>query len=167
MPGGLRAQAVSWWGTNVPTTGPTGTSTTWVCVRFHVTVPGRLAGFRFYDGFIAGGDNSVVGQLWTWTPNRQILRQGKYFWLGTGGANAWRQMWFRPWFRPVVGTDYLVAVAYSGGGFFRNNSALASAVTRNGITFVSSAQSTALLLSLAVLSENTNANAVDVLFYPD
>lgn len=159
--------ASSWWGTNVPTTSGVGTATTWVGVRFRTTVAGRIAGFRFYDAFGAGGIMTSQLQLWTWVPNRLALRSTPFLWtLGTS-ANAWRQKWFRPWFRPTIGTDYCLAVLYSGGGFFRNNAALTSPVTRNGITFVSSFQSTALDLSIATISENTNANAVDVLFYAD
>jgi hypothetical protein len=137
-------------------------------VRFRTTVAGRIAGFRFYDGFVAGGNNSMLCQLWTWGTPRQALRTAPFFWHAGSVGAMWHQKWFRPWFRPTIGDDYLILVLFPGGAFYRTNTALASPpVTHNGISFMSSTQTTALDQNASTLAENTNANAVDILFYPD
>jgi hypothetical protein len=91
---------------------------------------------------------------------------GKYHQLAAHAAQ-WNQAWIHPNFRPTINTDYAILALFIGGGFYRTNAALASAVTRTGIRFVSSFQSTSLDLPAASFAENTNANAVDVLFLPD
>lgn len=165
--------AISWWDTTVPTTGPTGAATTWVGVRFHVTVAGRICGMRFYDGFANPDEVLLVVMDWA-TGNvvgstSRTAALAKWFQWKTGSiGNQWQQTWVRPWFRPVVNRDYLVAAIYKGGGFFRTNAALAAPpVTHGHIAYMSSFQTTSLDLSAASLAENTNANAVDILFQED
>lgn len=159
--------ANSWWDATIPTVGPTGTTTTRVGVRFRVTVPGRINGFRFYDSFGIGAANQTIFQLMDWATTRLIYVAESFQAPSANTAAQWNQKWFRPWFRPVVGHDYLLTALYIGGGFFRTNSSLTTPVTHNNITFVSSFQSTALDMSSASLTELTNANAVDILFQGD
>lgn len=154
--------AESWWGTNTPTTGPVGTASTWVGVTLEFSVPGRIFGLRAYEelstsavqyGILAGATDTVIRCAPFPQPN--------------AGANGWVQTWFRPTFRVTVGTTYKIGVLFINAHYFRNNTALVAPVTRNGISFVSSFQSTAINWFLTVPSSNSNANAVDVLFQAD
>lgn len=159
--------AVSWWGNTVPTTGPTGTTTTWVGAVFRITVPGRIAGLRLWDATNAAPASSLAMLLDdSFQPSLYAGVRGIQ--MAANQAAKWHQIWFRPWYRPAVGVDLFTVAMYVGGGFFRNNNALsAGPVTRNGIQFRNSFQSTALDLTNATPTLNLNANAVDVLFYPD
>lgn len=133
-------------------------------VRLRFTVAGRVQGLRFYDAW--GGEGSTILGLIDWATPRMHRMFTRYHQRAAHAAQ-WNQAWIHPNFRPVVNQDYAVVALYIGGGFYRTNTALASAVTRTGITFVSSFQSTSLDLPAASFAENTNANAVDVLFLPD
>lgn len=160
-------QSASWWGALAPAVGPTGTATTYVGAVLQFTVPGRVAGMRFWDGagpspfttyMMLIDDSDAPG---TYKAIRAIR-------VPANTNPQWHQLWFHPWLRVDLTRTYWVVALYVGGGFFRNNTALAGgAITRNGIKFVSSFQSTALDLSNAVPVTNTNTNAVDVLFQPD
>jgi hypothetical protein len=133
-------------------------------VRLTFTVPGRVQGIRFYDAW--GGEGSTLVVMMDWATTRMYRLAGKYHQLASHAAQ-WNNVWIHPNFRPTVNTDYAILALYIGGSFFRNNAALASPVTRTGIRFVSSFQSTSLDLASATFTENTNANAIDVLFLPD
>jgi hypothetical protein len=154
----------SWWTTNTPTTGPTGTSTTWIGVRLTFTVAGRVQGIRFYDAW--GGQGSTLVVMMDWATTRMYRMAGFYHQLALHSAQ-WNNVWIHPNFRPTVNTDYAILALFVGGGFYRNNAALTSPVTRTGIRFVSSFQVNSLDLGSATFTENTNANAVDVLYLPD
>jgi hypothetical protein len=91
---------------------------------------------------------------------------GRYLQLAAHAAQ-WNQVWLHPNFRPTVNQDYAVLALFVGGGFYRTNNALVSPVTRTGIRFVSSFQVNSLDLRAATFTENTNANAVDILYLPD
>lgn len=157
--------ASSWWGDTLPLVGPTGTATTWVGVQLKFTVSGKLAGFRQYL------DTGFDGNLWAviWDQNtRETFRA--YYWrirVNPSGGRAWHQTWIRPMLRIDTTIEYNLAVMFSGGHFFRNNTVLGAPVTHNDIQFVQSFQTTALIPPSASITYNTNANAVDALFYPD
>jgi len=101
-----------------------------------------------------------------WATTRKLYAVRHYRALAASGSR-WNRVFLRPWFRVVPNHDYAMFALYVGGGFARNNSALASPVTHNQITFKSSFQTTALDGIGASLSENSNANAIDVLFKAD
>lgn len=167
MPRQHGKQSISWWSANVPTTGPTGTTTTYVANLFRFTVPGRLNGIRFYDATGSVAD-SVIAFLIDDSFAPGLYLASTHLSLTPGQNPRWHQLWFHPFARVVTGHDYWVVVLYVGGGFYRNTGALAAgAVTRNGIQLVSGFQTTALDLSNVAPVMNTNANAVDVLFLPD
>jgi hypothetical protein len=163
------APQVGWWtGHANPTTGPTGTSTTWVGVKLRFTVPGRVFGLRMFDTTASSGSPGYTyGVLTSEFPQPGDRGGAVYQALSLSLALGFHNLWFGKPFRITVGDTYRLGVLYVGGGFYRTNSALASAVTRNGITFVSSFQLTTLDLANATTTDNTNANAVDVLFLPD
>lgn len=162
------AQQVGWWdGHAAPTTGPTGTATTWVGVKLAFPAPGRVFGVQFYGPTGAATGNYTAGGI---CPDRLGYPDKMELRAYTSPDNAtvrWNHMWFkRPY--PVVTTQtYRIAVLYRGGGLYRTNNALTSAVTRNGIQFLHGFQSTALDMWGLLVTENANANAVDVLFQPD
>jgi len=160
------APALNWWGLTTPTTGPTGTSTTWVGVALKFTAAGRVAGFRAYDS-TGSSLQTVTCLLIDDTLSAATIKAVGIMRYGPGLTARWHQTWFRPWTRITVGNTYRLAVLYVGGGLFRTNNSLNSGpVTHNNIQFVNSFQSTALDLAGASLTLNTNANAVDLLFYP-
>jgi hypothetical protein len=127
-------------------------------------VPGRVQGLRFYDSW--GGLESTLVLMTDWASNREYHLVGIYQQLASAAAQ-WNNVWIHPNFRINTTDDYAIMAMYRGGGFFRNNAALASPVTRTGIQFKSGFQSTSLDVRSASFAENTNANAVDVLFLPD
>lgn len=160
---------VGWWdGHAAPTTGPTGTTTTWVGVTAQFTVPGRVFGISMYDGVAApSAENYTIAVL---TPDgglypAQTAAVMKL--LAPNVAAKWHHLWFHKPIRIATATDYLIAAIYIAGGLYRTNTALAAPVTRNGITFKNSFQLTSLDINGAALVTNTNANAVDVLFQAD
>jgi hypothetical protein len=160
--------ATSWWGNTIPTAGPVGTVTTWMGVRFHCTVAGRILGFRFYDSWSSGAPAQYsICQLMDWATPRLLHRVGSIQPPAVNVAAKWNQIWVRPWFRITPNHDYYVVAFYIGGGIYRTNSILTSPVTHGDITFVSSSQTTVNDVVDASLSENTNANAVDILFQSD
>lgn len=156
---------LSWWN-STPTTGPTGTATTWVGIQFTVDVSCKLTGLAFYDGFAA--PNTVAGdycfgQAFTNGSGGNPLCIGKFV-AKTSLSNRWNFIWFHP--QPILstGVTYFAAVLYCGGGFFRNNNFLpAPGTLRNHIRMMASFQSTALDLVSAAITTNLNANAVDPL----
>lgn len=162
-----RKQSNSWWGSTVPTTGPTGAATTWVGQVLKFTVPGRINGIRLYDAVSATGDTFLAAIVDdTLSPSKYVATKALY--PTASQAARWHDLWFHPWVRVDTTHTYWVAVLYRGGGFFRTNSALAAgAVTHNDVQFINGFQSTTLSLADVALTTNTNANAVDVLFYPD
>ena len=158
-------KAVTWWELAAPPTGPTGTATTWVGNAIQFSVPGRLAGLSRYDNSVY--DGNLVGWIWDFDANTNKLA---LVWRprASTASNAWHQAWFRPWLRIVVGHRYYVAVLYQNGNFFRYNNRLATPPrTVNNIQFWNGFQSTALYPFATAPTTNTNANAIDVLFYPD
>lgn len=157
-----------WWSSN-PTTGPTGTTTTWVGVRFSISAPGRITAIAFYDGWGAPNvsNNDSIVLLQDWTSNPRILHRAASYRSPIVSSGKWNIVWLHPLFRITPNTDYMALALYPGGGLYRNNSALTVPVTRNNITYKSSFQSTALDVMSASMTENTNANAIDVLFRPD
>ena len=158
-------KAVDWWGSSAPTTGPVGTATTWAGVILQFTVPGRVAGFRYYKNEFQNSSKWFVFGL---QAGLQVERIDLYDAQGGNPADGWVQVWRRPWRRIVTGSNYRLGVLFQGGHYWRSNSALAVfPVTHNGIAFYSGWQSTAIDPINANPSGNTNANGVDVLFYPD
>lgn len=87
--------------------------------------------------------------------------------FGAAATPKWHHLWFGKPIRIVVGDTYRLAAVFVGGGFYRTNAALTSPVTRNGIQFLNSWQTTSLDIGNAILTTNTNANALDVLFQAD
>lgn len=163
-------QQVGWWdGHAAPAAGPIGTSTTWAGVSIKFTVPGRVFGLQLYDAsagtspffgstyMVLISDGPGAGDKWTMAG------------LSFGGTVAakWHHLWLPKPYRVVTTDTYRLAGVFLGGGFYRTNAALTSAVTRNGIQFLSSWQTTSLDIGNATLTTNTNANALDVLFQAD
>lgn len=164
------ADTPSWWSTTVPTVGPTGTSTTWVCARYQFNTSGRIFGVRFYDGFSAHEGTPVL-IVSDEAGSQQYFDGGVYFYYSTlPSSAAWRNIWLRP-AKPVVTTAiYTVMALYKGGGFYRKNNqvtSLGTPVYNGHIGLRSSMQLTGTDPSSASFVENLNANAVDVLFLPD
>jgi hypothetical protein len=91
----------------------------------------------------------------------------RHFKMATAAVDQWNQCFFNPWFRVEIDREYYLAVLYPLGNFFRQNSVLTSSVRHNNIDFVHGFQSTSLGIADATITENTNANAVDIIFYPD
>lgn len=162
-----RKPAGNWWGPTVPTTGPTGASTTWVGNVFKLTVPGRLAGIRLYDAVSSTGDTwlaAIVDD--SISPTKYVA--AAHLLPTASQAARWHHLWFRPWVRIDTTHTYWVAAIFRGGGFFRTNNALSGGpVTHSGIQLINGFQSTTLSLADVALTTNANANAVDVMFYPD
>lgn len=75
--------------------------------------------------------------------------------------NNWLQCWIRP-VLTLPADQYQVAVLVNTD-YQRTNTALASPVTHNGITFKHSWQTTSVYPPGATLTLNTNANGVDIL----
>lgn len=152
----------------MPIVGPTGTATTWVCARYVFNTTGRIVGLRFYDGF-AAESGVLVGVFYDLSATNQWFDAGVYVAQGSM-SNGWRNIWLRPWKRIDTSKIYTVAALYRGGGFFRSNNQVASLGTpvfHGNIGLRSSFQSTNLDPANVAISENLNANAVDVLFEPD
>lgn len=162
------ATQVGWWdGHAAPTTGPTGTSTTWVGVQLQFTVAGRVYGAQMYDatGIAPAGWTTVAfGSADPEYPDEIGIRS---ICLAPSQSAKFHHLWFAKPIRVNTSDTYRVMAYYLGGGFFRTNNALTSAVTRNGVKFLGSYQSTSLQTSFGTVTLNTNANAVDVLFLPD
>lgn len=157
--------ADTWWLGAVPPTGPTGTATTWVGVTVEFTVNGRLAGLARYDNTVS--DGNTVGWVFDFDANIN-MRAVMFRPRASTAGNAWHQVWFRPWLRIILGHRYYIGCIYPGGNFFRFNTRLATPPrTVNNIAYWSSWQSTAVYPFGSAITTNTNANAIDVLFYPD
>lgn len=168
MPLKLRRQQVGWWSGHAnPTTGPTGTASTWVGNLVQFTAPGRVFGLQFFDGTGAGEGQYSYGVLLPDSPTHVDRAKMVLLYMTPGQVATWQHAWFSKPLRVTTGRDYRLAFMYLGGGFFRTNAALASAVTRNQVQFKFGFQTTSLDISGAGLTSNTNANAVDVLFQPD
>lgn len=102
----------------------------------------------------------------SFNPGQYVATKGMH--LAANRNAGWQQGWFRPWVRVDLTHTYWVANLFVGGGFYRTNNRVSGGpVTVNGIQLVNSFQSTALDLTLVSPTMNANANAVDVLFYPD
>jgi hypothetical protein len=158
--------AASWFGAAAPTTGPTGTSTTWIGNVVQFTVPGRVAGFRTYMG-TSGGDSVLYAMLdRNLSPPKYVATKGG--WPIAGQPASWQQVWFRPWVRINTSHTYWILAVYIGGFFYRNTNALSGGpVTRNGIKMVNGFQTTTLDLPNTSPTVNANVNSIDVLFYAD
>lgn len=157
--------AKSWWLGATPPTGPTGTATTWVGVAVQFSVAGRLAGLSRYDNSVY--DGNLVGWVFDFDANTNRVAT---MWRprASTASNAWHQCWFRPWLRIVVGHRYYIGVLYYQGNFFRYNNRLATPPRIvNNIEYWYGWQSTAVYPFATTPTTNANANAVDVLFYPD
>lgn len=158
-------KAASWWGVTIPTTGPVGTALTWVGIAVQFSVNGRLAGLRRYDNTTEDGNTWFV--VWDLDAN-SIPVAGVFRPRAVLSGNAWHNTWFNPWRRITVGHRYYVGVVYPFGHYFRNNSAVTSPpVTHSNIELWGSWQSTSFYFMATTPTGNTNANAIDVLFYPD
>lgn len=135
-------------------------------IQFDVTAACKLTGLSFYDSFIdpatVQGDYAF-GQVWVRGTGGNPIALGKFV-ANTAVALRWNFIWFHPQPVLVVGTNYLAAVLYVGGGFYRNTTFLpAGGTTRNHIHMASSFQSTALDMMNATITTNLNANAIDPL----
>lgn len=130
---------------------------TYIGVEFQVTTPGWLNGFRWYlngsqTGWFLCQENAAYTRraaIWQWNP--------------TSTATGWHQSWFLPRILLDTASSYRLVCMCTSGGYFRNNSALTSPVTRGNITFIRSFQTTAINPFGITPTFNTNANAVDVL----
>ena len=157
------APAVSWWN-SIPTTGPTGTATTWVGNQLFFDVPGRVAGFRFY---VANGQDGN-SRCTMWNRDTVVVHVACVARPRITTGDQWQQVWFRPWLRIDETSLWRFAVCYPGGKFFRNNSILTGfGISRNGMTFHRGFTTTSLTPEIATITELSNAHAVDLLFYPD
>lgn len=157
--------AVDWWQAANPATGPLGTGAQWVGVTFSLLVAGRIAGIRFYVA--TGNDAAQRCSLFDFpvtTEHRCVWARERV----SKAAAGWQQVWFRPWLRVTLDPyQYRAAVLFPAGGFFRNNAVLGGPIVHNNIQFANSFQSTSLIPELAAITTNTNANGIDILFYPD
>jgi hypothetical protein len=163
MPRPHGAQAVSWWTASAPVTFVSLSATSWIGVTFKLTALGRIAGMRMY---IPSGETApawgVIYDLNNFSPLRAVVFRQDV----TPPVNGWMNAWFRPWLR-INTTDSYRVMIQQGGGYSRTNTALASTVTHNHVSFLNSFQSTSLYPPGATITTNTNANGVDVLFQPD
>jgi len=148
--------------------GPTGTSTQFIGATYTFNVPGKVYGVRFYRQW--GAENSCYGMFWTDTHNK-YLRGFSYHQLAASAAR-WNNVWFHPTIRIVPNDLYRVGVLFFLGDFYRTNnvlSAVGTPVFHGHIGLVSSWQTSNLDPANpgTSITQNTNANAVDVLFQPD
>jgi hypothetical protein len=154
--------ADSWWGATTPSTTPSGSTNTYVGVGMEFDVPGRVNGFRVWRP--AASVSAGFALFFTADHELMVAKAFRDIQLPSDG---WQQVWFNPWFRIDTSVWYWLAVYVKGGGWKRTNTALAADVVHNDIRFKRSFQSTSLDVVNVVLTENTNANGVDVLFQPD
>ena len=126
-----------------------------------------MAGVRLYVP--SGEDGGCLAFLVQNSAGRDFLAATKYHGSGTGlTGNQWVSLWFRPWVRLSQSTDYVLGVWVPSGHFFRQNTALSGGVvTHNGIDLTSGWQSTTNAWFLTNPTFNTNANAIDILYYLD
>jgi hypothetical protein len=112
-------------------------------------------------------DGNELLLVWDFDLNRNMC--GRVFEPRTPvSPNDWSQTWLRPWLRIDTSHTYYVMQQFSVGLYFRNTNALAGGpVTRNGITFQQSFQTTQLYPLKTAPTLNSNANAIDVLFQAD
>lgn len=152
---------VSWWGLTQPPTLVTVTTPTWVGVQFDLAAPTRVWGMRVF----MTGPSSLYRWALIWSFTTSELFAMKLFHTNPGiRPNNWLQCWIRPVLNLPADQYQLAVVVNSDYG--RQNSALGSPVTRNGITFKHSWQSTTVYPPSATLTLNTNANGVDILVGP-
>jgi hypothetical protein len=155
--------ADSWWGATAPPNRVAIGASTYVGVAFHVTVPGRVMGFRAF--IEQSTNNRHWGFLWD-ANNQKIISAWSFFDRGNTLTAQWLQKWERPSFRPVVNQQYLMAVKLSLA-YYRHTAQLSAPVTANHITFESGFTTTALGPPETGTTPTTNANGVDILFQPD
>jgi hypothetical protein len=163
MPRPHGKQASSWWSTTTPATFVALAAITWIGTTANFTSSGRLAGVRVWNP--SGDPQPRIGLIWDAT-TLKCLRSVVFRQDVTIAVDTWLQAWFRPWFRVDTTHGYRVAILM-GGGFRRNNAALVSPVTANGIQLLNSFQSTSVSPADASITTNTNANGVDFLFQAD
>jgi|SRR5689334_4592507 len=158
-----------WWdGHTLPTTGPTGTTTTWVGNTLKFTKTGRVFGISYYDG--TGGASSesyAIGVLVADQPVYPEVGRSQMLVMAPNQSAKFMHIWFHKPLRIDTTTLWRVAVLYLGGGFYRTNNALTTPVTRNNIQLINGFQTTSLDIASSILTTNANANAVDVLFQAD
>jgi len=159
-PHGRRAD--SWWGAGVPVTEVTLSAFTYIGITFTTDVPGRLFGARLFEVTETSPHWCL---LWQTNDTGNVLA-AKTFRLDVAPVSDWRQTWFRPVVRIVNGMTYRLCVL-SSQRYKRTTNALTSPVTHNHIQFLKGWQTTSLVPPQATITENSNANGVDVLFQPD
>jgi uncharacterized protein DUF4082 len=154
------APSVSWFGGLQPGT-PTGTGNIYVGEVFEITAPGRLFGVALYRTL---NDTHAHWAHITDNLTNELLRT-YYFKDVTGPATGgWQQTWIRPALRLTPNNPYNLLVAYPLGNWCR----LANAAgVRNGITFISSFQTTQFDPTVGGFTLGNNANGVDVLIQFD
>lgn len=132
-------------------------------VTLAFTVPGKLLGFRFYK---ENGDIFQVNAA-IYDNSLFFFRATKAFYPATyAGPTGWQQAWICPQWRVDTTLEYrMIFGCFSY--YYRNNGALSSPVTHNGIQFRNSFTSTVISTIAVPPTTNTNANAIDVLFQPD
>lgn len=135
----------------------------YVGANINFLVPGRCCGFRVY--VVTGAVQPVWAILWD-TTTGVTMRAYQFRGDVPTAANKWLQAWFRPWLRVDTAHTYRLGVLM-GSAYRRSVGALASPVTHNNIQFTNGWQSTSLYPPGTTITNNTNANGVDVLFQPD
>jgi hypothetical protein len=155
--------AVSWWGSTIPTTGPTGTTAIWNGLQIKFLVPGVVAGFRHYLQFQdQGGSLGYFAD----DPTGTIL--GAFHWHPrTTGQPAWHQCWSKPYVRVNTTDDYFLYAMYVSGLYYQNTNALTSPVAHNNIQLLKGWTQTGSQPFTGLPTFNNNAYGIDVLFYPD
>lgn len=158
-------KAVGWWtGLSTSTSRISLSTITWIGAIFTVTSDVRLMGARI--NVPPSLTPQPVYAIWELYSNEFIRIGGNKL---PAIADPVNEKWCNHWYLPR-GTlnhtkTYCIAVQmYST--YIRKGSYLTAPITRNGITFQSGFQSTAVAPWLATITSNTNANAVDVLVEP-
>jgi hypothetical protein len=162
MPG-LRRLSLDWWGNLAVTTGPVGTSATWVGIQFGMEVAGRINGVGFYVDMTEDGNYGFVIEDVA-ARVAVACHAGR---VRVTSGNAWQHSWFRPWFRYKLGTLYRLWVNYPHGKYFRRNAYLTGPIVRNNITYENGFQSTLQWPIGSTPTLNSNANALDIFYQPD
>lgn len=156
------AKALSWWGSTAPPTGVNVTVGTYVGVTFEVTERKKLQGFRLYTN-----PQTDVNNHWAllWDMNTPLWCARSWYPLNSNNGAFWFQTWVTSRIFLETTSTYRLAVLLHTQ-YFRQNTALVTPVTHNGITYIGSFQTTSIDPTLATISGNTNANGVDILVAP-
>jgi hypothetical protein len=168
MPGGSRNRTASWWDTENPVTGPTGTAGTIRGNRLVFLEAGRVFGMRYYSR--ANDANQSVALFCDFEALDNALLATRQFVNPPGNESArWRNCWFHPALRIETEHEYEALVFYPVGGYFRTIDRLSANADHinNGMDFITGVVLGSLNFVSASRTVTNDGYAVDVLFRPD